>query len=69
LYAQGDQKIRKSCPIYKKKYPYQSSTNKMQNFDIKAMFESPKYLQQTTFKTLKYLQQIMFLNCLFWAKI
>jgi hypothetical protein len=31
-----------------------------QNIYIKAQFESPKYLHQTTFETIKYLQQTMF---------
>jgi hypothetical protein len=60
---QGDQKVRKNCPIFRK-VAQKSPSQKRQNIYNKAQFESPKHLHQTTFETLKFLQQSMFLNCL-----
>jgi hypothetical protein len=40
-----------------------------QNIYIKAEFESPKHLHQTTFEALEYLQQTMCGNCLLRIKL
>jgi hypothetical protein len=52
--GQGDQKIKgKICPILGKSSQNSCQTKKYQSILIKAQFESPIYLQQTTSKLLK----------------
>jgi hypothetical protein len=50
----------KKSPNFSKSSPNSLQAKKHQNIYIKAHFESPKHLHQTTFETLKYLQQTMF---------
>jgi hypothetical protein len=65
--------FQKFCPIFQKVAQFfknlanfsKSSQKSVQvknvlNIYIKAQFESPKHLHQTTFETLKYVQQTMF---------
>jgi hypothetical protein len=51
---QGDQKFGKKLPNFLKIAKKVARSKKGQNIYIKALFESPKHLQQTTFETLKY---------------
>jgi hypothetical protein len=55
---QGDQKIwKKISPIFQKAA---QTVSKPKKAKLRAQFESPKHLHQSTFETLKYLQQTMF---------
>ncbi len=51
--------------VTRKLQNFAQNLEKCQNINIKAKFESPKQLHQTTFETLKYLQQTMCGNWLF----
>jgi hypothetical protein len=51
---------KQKLPILSKSSPNSLRAKKGQNIYIKAQFESPKHLHQTTFETLKCLQQTMF---------
>ncbi len=53
-------RLEKNSPKFSKKSPKSCQVKNGPNIHIKAQFESPKHLHQTTFETLKYLQQTMF---------
>jgi hypothetical protein len=56
-HLQSDQTLEKNLPKIWKKVAKTITKPKKQNTYIKALFESPKHLHQTTFETLKYPQQ------------
>ncbi len=63
--GQGDPKSGKKFAQFLKSSQNSFQAQKCQNIYIKALFESPNYLHETTFETLKYVQQTMLRNFLF----
>jgi hypothetical protein len=52
---QGGQKIwGENLPIFWKTSPNNNEAIRFQNIYVKAQFENPKHVHQTTFETLKY---------------